>query len=79
MTTTNELIPVYLLIEGATVPIIDCGDDELLHTADHPFCADPTCGCHAEPALIREYLSEPLRGGLLTAAEAARTFNGQQF
>lgn len=77
--TTRDLIPTYLLIDGATVPIIDCGEDELIHTADHPFCPDPSCPCHADPALIREYLSDPLRGGLLTGEGAARTFNGRQF
>lgn len=33
------------------VPVIPVLD-EPQHTATQQFCADPTCGCHEEPALI---------------------------
>ncbi len=26
----------------------------LLHTEEHRFCYDPTCGCHEAPLLIAE-------------------------
>ncbi len=77
MTTNGEFVPTYLIINGATIPIIDCGDD-LLHTDDHPFCDDLDCPCHGDAALIREYLAQPWRAGLLTIAEAARTLYGLQ-
>ena len=76
--TTNELIPTFLISNGVTIPIIDCGDEGLIHTDDHPFCADLDCPCHGDAALIREYLAEPWRAGLLTTAEAARTLYGLQ-
>jgi|GEM_PF-2398421 len=78
MATNNELIPTFLIINGVTIPLIDCGDDGLLHTIDTPFCDDPSCPCHSNAALLKAYVTQPLRSGLLTRAEAARTFYGKQ-
>ena len=78
MATNNELIPTFLIINGATIPVIRCGDDGLLHGDGHPFCDDPACPCHEDAALLTAYITQPLRSGLLTRAEAARTFYGKQ-
>ncbi|MBO0781130.1 MAG: hypothetical protein J2P37_20110 [Ktedonobacteraceae bacterium] len=48
-----------------------------LPTDDHRFCADDTCGCHEEPALIGQ-VNDECNDGLLTPAEATRVMRGRQ-
>lgn len=59
------------------VPVIPC-EDEPVHTPEHPFCADPSCGCHQDDELIEQYLLRPQNAGLLTMKEAYRIFFDMQ-
>ena len=52
--------------------------DELGHTDEHPFCDDPSCGCHDDIDLLKEQVFEPFFNGLLTALEAHRFMEGKQ-
>ena len=52
--------------------------DELVHTNETPLCSDPTCPCHDDSNVVREYVTKPLDNGLLTNAEAMRLFWGKQ-
>ena len=57
-------------------PLIVLMEDEVIHTDDHPFCDDPTCGCHENPALIAE-VHEAIRQGLITSEEAILLIQGK--
>ena len=35
-------------------PIVVLMEDALVHTAENPFCDDPTCPCHMDINLIGE-------------------------
>lgn len=52
-------------------------EDEILHTAEHPFCSDPHCPCRRDEGLIRQYISGPYVAGLLSDEDAVRIFEGQ--
>ncbi len=44
-------------------------DDDLIHTAEQPFCFDPTCDCHEdEEAVAAVYRA--VQDGLITQDEA---------
>ena len=72
----NNNCPIYTTSDGRPLPVTT--EDAPLHTNAHPFCSDETCPCHSDPALIRQFLSAPLNDGLLTPAEASRTFYNRQ-
>ena len=50
-------------------PRIVLTEDPIMHTTEHPFCGDPTCGCHEDPELIAE-VYEAVKQGLITPEEA---------
>lgn len=53
-----------------TVPV-----DDLVHTAEHPFCSDNTCPCHEDEEEIGK-VNEDYQEGLYTAPEATRRVKG---
>lgn len=57
-------------------PIVIPMEDELVHTADTPFCSDSTCPCHSDPDLIAE-VNEQYENGLLTPEEATNYVLGK--
>lgn len=59
-------------------PILIPMEDELIHTDEHPFCDDPSCGCHDDVELIMEHLERPFDAGLLTSPEYFRIKEGKQ-
>ena len=51
------------------LPVVQMEDD-LLHTAEHPFCfIGDQCPCHEDPLLISE-VTQAVTDGLLTPDEA---------
>ncbi len=59
-----------------TFDIVIPMEDDLLHTAEHPFCwQDPACPCHEDPDSIRP-IEQAFEDGLLTSEEANRTIAG---
>jgi hypothetical protein len=50
-------------------PIIIPMEDDLVHTDEHPFCYDSTCGCHESSDLI-DQVAQDVADGLLTPQEA---------
>ncbi len=63
--------------EYVYVPIIPM-EDELVHTDEHSYCDDPDCPCKDDLELYRQEVADSLCDGLLTVAEAIRTFEGKQ-
>ena len=58
------------------IPIPYEGGEQLIHSTEHPFCADMSCPCHEDAeavAQVQHWLSE----GLLTAEDADRIYRGQ--
>jgi len=51
-------------------------EDNPLHTAEHPFCYNDTCGCHEDETLVTDVL-DAYSNGLLTSEEAAHTVAGK--
>ena len=49
------------------VPVVP--EDNLLHTAEHPFCGDPTCPCAEDTDALTE-LDQAIRDGLITPDDA---------
>jgi hypothetical protein len=64
-----------------TRPIPIPMEDDLVHTADNPVCADPTCPDKDDEELQTEYagqLTPYVQDGLLTPDEATRLVQGRQ-
>ena len=57
-------------------PLIVLMEDEIIHTNDHPFCGDPTCGCSEDPELIDE-VHQAVEQGLITPEEATLLIQGK--
>jgi hypothetical protein len=59
-------------------PIVIPMEDDLIHTADHPFCSidPPTCPCHEDHELIAEVAMQ-VEQGLLTSDEATQVIAGK--
>ncbi len=57
-------------------PRIVLTEDPIMHTTEHPFCGDPTCGCHEDPELIAE-VYEAVKQGLITPEEATLIIQGK--
>jgi hypothetical protein len=58
-------------------PFVIPMEDEIIHTADHPFCStDPSCGCHRDPELLAE-VAALVEQGLFSAEEAALVIAGK--
>ncbi len=57
-------------------PILIEMEDVLIHTEEHLFCYDPTCGCHEDPDLIAE-VAQDVTDGLLTPQEATDLVSGK--
>lgn len=56
-------------------------EDPLVHTADAPVCADPTCPDKDNDELLSEFAQHIVpyvQGGLLTPDEATRLVQGRQ-
>ena len=64
------------MVQYAYHPIIIPMEDDLVHTDDHPFCYDPTCGCHESPELLAE-VAQAVADGLLTPHEASDKVGGK--
>lgn len=50
--------------------------DEILHTANNPFCWDTTCPCHEEQDTIAT-VAKHVQDGLFTPQEATDFVNGK--
>lgn len=61
--------------EYSVIPVIPM-EDAPVHTLAHPFCDDPRCPCHEDPALIQP-LAEAVQDGLLTPEEATGIVNNK--
>ena len=64
-----------------TRPIAIPMEDSLVHTADTPVCADPTCPDKQNYDLLAEYarqITPYVQDGLLTPDEATRLVQGRQ-
>jgi hypothetical protein len=62
-------------------PIAITMEDDLVHTADTPVCADPTCPDKDDEELLAEYsqqITPYVQDGLLTPDEATRLVQGRQ-
>jgi hypothetical protein len=57
-------------------PFLVLMEDPIIHTTEHPFCGDPTCSCHEDPALISE-VHEAVKQGLITTEEATLIIQGK--
>ncbi len=57
-------------------PIIIEMENAPLHTEEHLFCYDSTCGCHEDPVLIAE-VAQNVADGLLTPQEATDLVSGK--
>lgn len=57
-------------------PIRFSMEDPLIHTADHPFCADPTCPDKEDSELLAEVV-QLVEDGLLTPDEATNYVMGK--
>jgi len=57
-------------------PLLVPMEDELIHTDDHPFCGDPTCGCCEDPELIAS-VQQAVEQGLVTPEEATLIIQGK--
>ena len=64
------------MAEHTSDPIIIPMEDDLVHTDDHPFCYDATCGCHESPDLI-DQVAQDVADGLLTPQEASDLVAGK--
>jgi hypothetical protein len=51
-------------------------EDPLIHTADHPFCEDPTCPDKEDPELLAD-VAQLVEDGLLTPKEATNYVLGK--
>jgi hypothetical protein len=60
-----------------TRPIPIPMEDDLVHTDDAPFCADPTCPDKEDPDLLAA-VAQQVEDGLLTPDEATRFVQGRQ-
>ncbi len=58
------------------IPIVIPMEDPIIHTADQPFCSDPTCPCKEDPELIAEVAAQ-VEQGLLTHEEATQVIAGK--
>lgn len=56
-------------------PLIVEMEDDLVHTEEHLFCYDPTCGCHEDSILIAQ-VAQHVADGLLTPDEATDLVSG---
>ena len=64
-----------------TRPILIPMEDLLVHTADIPICADPTCPDKNDDDLLAEAAQQVapfVQDGLLTPDEATRLVQGRQ-
>jgi len=50
--------------------------DNPLHTAEHPFCGDPTCPCSDDTDTLTE-LDQAIREGLITPDDATSIIAGK--
>ena len=66
--------------DGDNFAVVIPMEDELLHTADQPFCFDPTCPCHKNDDLRNAFANqvyEYILDGTLTVSEAERLLEGR--
>lgn len=70
-----------MLFHSTDRPISIPMEDPLVHTADTPICADPTCPDKKDDDLLAEFAQQVapfVQDGLLTPAEATRLVQGWQ-
>lgn len=60
-----------------TDPILIPMEDEVIHTPEHPFCADPFCPCHEDNMLIGEIAAQ-VEDGTLTPKQATDIVSGKR-
>ena len=72
----QQQIPTYQITEANLIFVVKTLDD-LIHTNEQPLCQDPSCPCHEDANLVREYITKPLDNGLLTNPKALRLFWGR--
>ena len=51
-------------------------DDQPLHSAENPFCYDPTCPCHEDESLVAD-VNAAYQEGIITADDATRIVWGR--
>lgn len=51
-------------------------DDQPLHTAEHPFCYNPSCPCHEDQELLAQ-VNLQVQEGHLTPEEATAFVQGR--
>lgn len=51
-------------------------EDHLLHTAEYPFCGDPTCPCSEDTNALTE-LDQAIRDGLISPEDATHIIAGK--
>jgi len=73
---SQQSLPIFQINEQNLVYIV-LDEDPILHTDEHPLCADLTCPCHDDRDLVRQYINKPLDNGLLTGSEAIRLYFGR--
>lgn len=69
------------MIDHIQHPIVIPMEDDLVHTADTPICADPTCPDKDDKELLAEAAQRVVpyvQDGLLTPDEATRLVQGRQ-
>lgn len=76
----EKFIPALPLVDNTVpfdnfIPVIPV--DEIIHTADHPFCDDMTCDCHEDPTLIGGLNGYHERGEI-TTQDADQIYRGQK-
>jgi hypothetical protein len=62
--------------EPIEIPYEDEAD--IIHTPEHPFCGDPTCGCADDPILIGE-IAKRVASGELIPNQATGIVRGKQW
>jgi len=73
----RHVFEVQLMEEGLPVCIPYAGDDEEIHTNDHPFCGDKLCPCRYDQQQYGATIDQPYTDGLLTLSEGSALFRGE--
>jgi hypothetical protein len=71
-----DILRIHYVVSNP-IPIMYRANDPILHTPDHPFCMDMSCGCHDDLALLQEQAGY-VDAGLLTSQEFLQTLSGKQ-
>jgi len=74
----RHVMECELIEEFMPIPVIPyAGDDEELHTDDHPFCGDLACPCRYDQEQYGTAIDQPYTDGLMTLSEGSALFRGR--